>query len=438
MDLFMLGLLQKMSRGGGGGKSVSHSSSYTINNTVDYPLVGLNLYGKSTQNGTPTPENPVEIVSVGDSGFDIISKNDKHFNILSVRDNGGEIITKQPVSTAAKAGKNFLFTVVATGTGLTYQWQYSNDNGTTWTNSVIGKTAVFSATAVKAYNGYLYRCVVTDNSGKSVISDEATLYVFADDCEVKTASIVTDALPLCGIPVESGGNYTDSNGNQWICDELIYNADGTGKIIKRINEIIFNGSEDWKLSGNGKSVFLILSDDIKVKFKSNLDNAEMFSNKYVAGSYNDYYHATKTCISTAENGAIVLYDERFVGNIEALKADIVSNNLRDVYDHATPQEIELTSEEMTELMQLQTFDGVTNISNKSGADMDVKYCTDKSLSECVLPITMGLQKQIDELRVYVQKQIDEIEAGILTPGILIIPGSYAETISGPIITEGDE
>ena len=164
----------------------------------------------------------------------------------------------------------------------------------------------------------------------------------------------------------------------------------------------------------------------------------MFSNKYVAGSYNDYYHATKTCISAAENGAIVLYDERFVGNIEALKADMASNNLRVVYALATPQEIELTAAEMTVLRQLQTFNGTTNISNSDNADMDVKYCTDKSLSECVLPITMGLQKQIDELQVYVQKQIDEIEAGILTPGILIIPGSYAETIIGPIITEGDE
>ena len=51
-----------------GGEIVNNESSYTLNNTVDYPLLGLNLYGKSTQDGTPTPENPVDIVSVGDSG----------------------------------------------------------------------------------------------------------------------------------------------------------------------------------------------------------------------------------------------------------------------------------------------------------------------------------------------------------------------------------
>ena len=51
-----------------GGADVSNESSYTISNTVDYPLLGLNLYGKSTQDGVPTPEAPVDIVSVGDSG----------------------------------------------------------------------------------------------------------------------------------------------------------------------------------------------------------------------------------------------------------------------------------------------------------------------------------------------------------------------------------
>ena len=52
----------------GGGTSLSGSASYTINNAVDYSLLGLNLYGKSTQDGTPTPDTPVDIVSVGDSG----------------------------------------------------------------------------------------------------------------------------------------------------------------------------------------------------------------------------------------------------------------------------------------------------------------------------------------------------------------------------------
>lgn len=62
---------------------------------------------------------------------------------------------------------------------------------------------------------------------------------------------------------------------------------------------------------------------------------------------------------------------------------------------------EITDIPETELQayrQLQTYNGITNISNDGGADMDVSYCTNKMLSKYVMPITTGLQKQIDELK----------------------------------------
>jgi len=39
---------------------------------------------------------------------------------------------------------------------------------------------------------------------------------------------------LRGIPVSSGGNYTDESGQQWVCDTLEVNADGTGKLVQRV------------------------------------------------------------------------------------------------------------------------------------------------------------------------------------------------------------
>lgn len=316
-----------------GGEIVSNESSYTISNAVDYPLLGLSLYGKSVQDGTPTPENPVEIVSVGDSGFDIISKNDKHFNILSVRDNGGEIITKQPVSVVGKNGETKQFIVSASGSGLTYQWWQNVNNGKGWVimNTEGARQPIFSIPVAAFRNGYKFRCVVTDSNGNSETSNEVTLYVVSDDCEITTSSIVTDALPLCGIPVSSDGNYTDSNGQQWICDTLVYNADGTGKIIKRTSKI-------------------------------DSYNGEAITTPYIS---------TTGDLTT---GATVLY---------AL---------------AEPQEIELTAADVSALMQLRTYSGVTDISNSGNADMDVKYCTNKMLSEYVFSITTGLQKQIDELQ----------------------------------------
>ena len=383
-----------------GGETVSGESSYTISNAVDYPLLGLNLFGKSVQDGTPSPDAPVDIVSVGDNGFDIVTKDDTHFNLLSVRDNGGNIITKQPVSAVGKNGETKQFIVSASGSGLTYQWWQNVNNGKGWVimDTAGARQPIFNIPVAAFRNGYKYRCVVADSNGNSETSNEVTLYVVSDDCKITTSSIATDALPLCGIPVESGGNYTDSNGQQWIADELIYNADGSGKIKKYTNEIIFNGSEDWKLSANGKRIYVHVADNIAPKYKSSTANAYLFSNKYIAGSYNDTQYATKTCMATSGDLYFHVYDERFVGDVVGLKADMAANNLRVVYALATPYEIELTAAEVDALRTLQTFDGVTNISNSAGAEMSVKYCTNKALSEYVLPITNGLQMQIDELR----------------------------------------
>lgn len=62
----------------------------------------------------------------------------------------------------------------------TYQWQYSNDEGKTWTNSNVStsRTEKLVLTSVEyALNGNLYRCVITDAANKSVTSDSAKLTV---------------------------------------------------------------------------------------------------------------------------------------------------------------------------------------------------------------------------------------------------------------------
>ena len=43
-------------------------STISLNDAIDQYLVGLRVFGKTTQDGTPTPDAPVELVSVGDSG----------------------------------------------------------------------------------------------------------------------------------------------------------------------------------------------------------------------------------------------------------------------------------------------------------------------------------------------------------------------------------
>lgn len=47
--------------------------SIVVHDSADRPLAGLKLFGKSTQDGTPTPDAPVGIVSVGNTGSITVS-----------------------------------------------------------------------------------------------------------------------------------------------------------------------------------------------------------------------------------------------------------------------------------------------------------------------------------------------------------------------------
>ncbi|MGN0598643.1 MAG: hypothetical protein ACI4JK_02010 [Oscillospiraceae bacterium] len=280
----------------GGGNEISGASSYSVD-AVEYPLLGLNVYGKSVQDGTPTPDAPVDIVSVGDSGSIAITS--------------------------------------------------------------------------------------TDQNGQSLTAE------------------ITSALPLCGIPVGSDGNYTDSTGQKWFCDELVYNADGTCKIIKRCEKIKLTSADiksmtEQTTSGNYFVTYIIANTSSSLMPISNffvgvnLDVANTAENR---NKFRCFIMNTGSIIlrnSVAENDKFTSLDD--------MKNFVDSNDVYIIYPLETPYEIELTSAEVAALKTLQTFDGVTNFSNSADADMSVKYCTNKAFSEYVLPIFNGMQAQIDELR----------------------------------------
>lgn len=53
-------------------------NTIAVDDAFAAPLCGLTVYGKSTQDGTPSPDNPVPIVSAGDGGTIVITISDKH------------------------------------------------------------------------------------------------------------------------------------------------------------------------------------------------------------------------------------------------------------------------------------------------------------------------------------------------------------------------
>src|SRR5690606_22100843 len=86
-------------------------------------------------------------------------------------------ISSQPVDVAVCIPNNALFTVQAAGSGLTYQWQVSTNNGTSWTNVTGANSAALSLTGLTPdMNGNLYRVNLTGVCN-NLTSDEVLLTV---------------------------------------------------------------------------------------------------------------------------------------------------------------------------------------------------------------------------------------------------------------------
>ena len=87
-------------------------------------------------------------------------------------------ITSQPKSVSATVGTPVEFTVTATGSSLSYQWQVSTD-GSTWKNSNASgaDTNSISLKATESKNGYRYRCIVTDVRDRETVSSAGKLTI---------------------------------------------------------------------------------------------------------------------------------------------------------------------------------------------------------------------------------------------------------------------
>ena len=102
-------------------------------------------------------------------------------------------IGNQPSSVQTTAGVPTSFSVsasVTSGKNITYQWQESGDNGTTWTDVTAATADNFSVTGSSANNNYRYRCVINSLGASEVNSQSATLTLtFIAEPTIQTSHI---------------------------------------------------------------------------------------------------------------------------------------------------------------------------------------------------------------------------------------------------------
>ena len=215
------------------------------------PLCGLHIYGKSTQNGTPTPDAPVPIVSAGDGGTIAVKMTGK--NLLYIPDGKG---TARGVTVTSKNG---IISISGTATEDGYVYlpvKQISIHGLAFFSSNVSATKVklvsaswnelFTQGRANNTQEVITRICFIVKTGTNYdlngINVQLELGSTATAYSPYREQLLTLSTPngLPGIPVASDGNYTDKSGQQWICDEVDLER---GVKVQRVDKAAFDSTK---------------------------------------------------------------------------------------------------------------------------------------------------------------------------------------------------
>ena len=374
----------------------------SVSDAFSAPLCGLTVYGRSTQDGTPSPDNPVPIVSAGDGGT------------IGIKTTGKNLISTEALFSPTKTA----FVVIdghikGTTTTKYAQIGYLLQSGypAQYTASVSGgsETVETELRAYKRVDGKLGNLVV---QGYFSVGQRATISFSTDgkseyfvffrpygvsdfdyyDMQLEIGATATSfelyqeqtlTLPtpngLPGVPVTSGGNYTDQSGQQWVCDEVDLER---GVKVQRVTTV------DLSTCTSVGTVELAVTKRITLwlPFKCLDTNMKALCNKlqhvvsFIKDSPHFYIDATRADVSIAqvfipigaknpEEGEYILF-----------------------YALATPIETPLTPDELAAYKALTTYAPNTVVQASDGAGLKLDYQRDvniviKNLEDAIASMT---------------------------------------------------
>lgn len=388
--------------------STASGSVITANDAAEgRPFRGLRVFGKSTQDGTPTPEAPIPIVSAGEDGSIEVKVTGK--NLLTGRlyyidysMGAGFIKNENEVSLpyAPKSETSGIGYVIPCAPEKHYAFSVTNPNENAVVaiseyktledaknkENAIGFVVPSSASPYKSVytskgNGVLV-CWIAGKwtDGKTTIHEctESELLQLEIGSEATTyeppriPQSLTLATPngLPGVSVSKDGNYTDADGQQWVCDEIDLER---GKYVQRV--VIENISGGWELKP---------SSDISGRFlQSRLTNTFQTVDKTAVcniASFTSWGPPVNDKYAFALNKKVIYFSPPKGAEITAEELNAKLNSLSFpvvvVGELATPIERDLTPEEITAYKALHTNYPTTVISNDAGAHMEVAYVAD--------------------------------------------------------------
>ena len=188
--------------------------------------------------------------------------------------------------------------------------------------------------------------------------DGGTVTVTVSDGANNSQTLQTpNALP--GIPVSSGGNYTDENGQQWICDEVDL---ARGVRVQRITKIKVTSSLSWQTTGNAVDRYFA-----------------WFSGIYTSNVLCTHF---STALGSETIGGAIANQNNLVGFAFAEKGTTTLDDFKQFLDEndvfiwaalATPVETALSAAEIAAYKALTTYAPTTVISASDVSGLAASY-----------------------------------------------------------------
>lgn len=197
--------------------------------------------------------------------------------------------------------------------------------------------------------------------------------------ESQTLTLQTpNALP--GIPVTSGGNYTDENGQQWVCDEVDLSR---GVRVQRITKIKVTSSLSWQTTGNAVDRYFA-----------------WFSGVYTSNVLCTHF---STALGAETVGGAIANRNNLIGFAYAAKGTSTLDDFKafldanEVYIWAaleSPTETALSAAEIAAYKALTTYAPTIVISTSGGAGATATYQRDvtiviKNLEDAIASMTQN-------------------------------------------------
>lgn len=200
---------------------------------LSYSNASATTYWQTTSNGISTSSPTTSSYTVSTTGtYYVRAYNEGCWSSGSLASslitiNESPVISTQPTNKSVLIPATATFTVVATGTNLTYQWQLNTGSG--WNDILAASSNTYTTEATTlSMNGYQYRCVVSGTCSPSVTSNEVTLnvsdFIFSSG----------DFRPLYDTDLSHNGSWQYFDGTIWTSVPDLKGPQNTATTIGRV------------------------------------------------------------------------------------------------------------------------------------------------------------------------------------------------------------